>query len=187
MKFDELMAQMAIAERLKCATRHSWTSDGRRESVAEHSWSLMILAYYVKDAFPEICFDRLLQMCLFHDMGEAFTGDIPAFLKTSDHRKQEDLAVAHWLSDFPSSHRAELESLFREMQEQQTPEARLYKALDKMETLIQHNLADLSTWLPLEHEENLQYGKEYTDHDPYLRQLRAVICDISRKKIAADL
>ena len=186
MNFNELMEQMAIAERLKCDLRHSWTSDGRRESVAEHSWSLMMLAFYVKDAFPEVNHNRVLQMCLFHDMGEAFTGDIPAFWKTDSDRVLEDNAVSRWLSSFPDSHREELQALFSEMQALQTKEARLYKALDKMETLIQHNLADISTWLPLEYEKNLEYGKEYTDSDPYLFQLRQVICEKSKTKIAAN-
>jgi len=186
MKFDELFRQMTIAERLKCATRHSWTSDGRRESVAEHSWALMILAYYVKDAFPAVNMNRVMEMCLFHDMGEAFTGDIPAFEKTASDRENEDNAVSAWLTSLPAPHQDALRDLFEEMTALQTPEAKLYKALDKMETLIQHNQADLFTWLPLEYIQNLEYGKEYTDSDPYLRALRAAICDISIKKIAAE-
>ena len=70
---------MAVAERLKCSLRHSWTSSGRQESVAEHSWRLALLAALVSDAFPGLDRERLLLLCLFHDIGEAFTGDIPAF------------------------------------------------------------------------------------------------------------
>lgn len=40
-------------EKLKCITRHSWTSEGRKESVAEHSWRLAIMIYLLRDeSFP---------------------------------------------------------------------------------------------------------------------------------------
>ena len=68
---------MAVAERLKCSLRHSWTSSGRQESVAEHSWRLALLAALVSDEFPGLDREKLLLLCLFHDIGEAFTGDIP--------------------------------------------------------------------------------------------------------------
>ena len=70
---------LSIAEKMKCNTRHSYTSSGRHESVAEHSWRLALMAYLVKDEFPDADIDKVIRMCLFHDMGEAVTGDIPAF------------------------------------------------------------------------------------------------------------
>lgn len=80
---------LAVAEKLKCNTRHSWTSTGRHESVAEHSWRLALMAYLVRDEFPELDMDRVIQMCLFHDMGEAVTGDIPAFEKSQADEETE--------------------------------------------------------------------------------------------------
>lgn len=44
MRPERLFEILAVAERLKCNTRHSWTSTGRRESVAEHSWRLALMA-----------------------------------------------------------------------------------------------------------------------------------------------
>ncbi len=48
------------------------------------------------------------------------------------------------------------------MKERKTTEAKLYKALDKMEVVIQHNEADISTWLPLEYDLQLTYGEKET-------------------------
>ena len=45
-----LLDFLARAEKLKCNTRHSWTSSDRHESVAEHSWRLVLMAYLMKDA-----------------------------------------------------------------------------------------------------------------------------------------
>ena len=83
MKPEELLDILSVAEKLKCNTRHSDTSSGRRESVAEHSWRLALMAMLVGPEFPEADRDRVIRMCLIHDLGEAFTGDIPAFDKTA--------------------------------------------------------------------------------------------------------
>ena len=169
-------------EPMKYNTRHSWTSAGRRESVAEHSWRLALMAYLVKDEFPEADSGKLILMCLCHDLGEAVTGDIPAFSKTDSHRNQEKDAIRNLLDYLPQPYCGELKALFAEMEEQKTLEARIYKALDALECLIQHNEADLSTWLPLEHQLNLTYGDERTAFSPYLKALRQMIRQDSLEK-----
>lgn len=174
---------LSIAEKLKCNTRHSYTSSGRPESVAEHSWRLALMAYLIRDEFPEVNIDRVIQMCLFHDMGEAVTGDIPCFEKTREDETVEDRAVASLLEQLPMPYRQTVEQLFLEMQELKTPEAKLYKALDKLEALIQHNEADISTWIPLEYELQMTYGTEECDFSEYLRKLRDVVREDSALKI----
>ena len=174
---------MAVAERLKCSLRHSWTSSGRQESVAEHSWRLALLAALVSDVFPGLDRERLLLLCLFHDIGEAFTGDIPAFEKTAAHEAAEQSAVETWLASLPDGVRPWLSDLWREFEAQESREARLAKALDKMETLIQHNEASIDTWLPVEYELNFTYGQAQTDVDPYLSALRAAVNQVTREKI----
>ena len=177
MDINRLLDIMAVAERMKCSTRHSWTSSGRHESVAEHSWRLCLMAYFVRDEFPELDMDRVLEMCLFHDIGEAFTGDIPAFEKTADNEQTEAAAVRGFVDSLPEYYRLRLGPLFREMEQLATPEARLYKALDKMEAIIQHNEAGAETWLPLEYELNLTYGVKESACSPYLERLRRRLID----------
>ena len=75
-------------------TRHCYTSSGRRESVAEHSWRISLMAMLLTKEFPEADMDKVIRMCLIHDMGEAFTGDIPTFEKTNaDTRRRYSSAV----------------------------------------------------------------------------------------------
>ena len=114
---------------------------------------------------------------------EAFTGDIPAFSKTETHEEIERAAIAGWLAALPAPFSQRLTALFAEFEAQETQEARLCKALDKMETLIQHNEALLSTWLPLEYQLNFTYGQAQTDGDPYLEGLRAAVNQATREKI----
>lgn len=179
----ELINFMSIAEKLKCNTRHSWTSTNRHESVAEHSWRLSLMAYFIQDEFPEADINKVILMCIFHDLGEAITGDIPAFNKTKTDEEIEDKEITQLINTLPVGYREKLSALFQEMNELQTLEARIYKALDKMETLVQHNEADISTWLPLEYKLNLEYGEEAVSFSSYMKELRNEICNDSLKKM----
>ena len=90
MEVRALLDVLQIAERLKDELRHCETSRGRRESVAEHSWRLALLAFFMKDEFPALDMDKVIKMCLIHDLGECFTGDIPTFLKSAKDEKKEE-------------------------------------------------------------------------------------------------
>ena len=159
-------------EKLKCNTRHSWTSSGRQESVAEHSWRLAVMAMLCADEYPELDMSKVIKMCLIHDFGEAITGDIPAFLKTNQNEIDEDNAVVKLLSELPDDFRDELQSLFDEMNARKTSEAKMFKSLDNLEALISHNEADISTWLPREYEENLTYGQKNCEWSEWTKKLR---------------
>lgn len=79
MEVKELLNALIIAEKLKDTTRHCYTSKGRHESVAEHSWMMTVMAFFMKNEFPNADMNKVIQMCIIHDLGECFTGDIPAF------------------------------------------------------------------------------------------------------------
>ena len=177
---------LKVAERLKCNTRHSYTSSGRHESVAEHSWRLTMMAYFMQDEFPEADIDKVIKMCMFHDIGEAITGDIPAFEKTSADSDHENNVLDKLLDTLPQPYRTELKELFAEMEALETLEAKIYKALDKLEALIQHNEADLSTWIPLEYDLQMTYGTEECSFSEYMKNLRDMVREDSRKKAGMD-
>lgn len=179
-KFIELMS---IAEKLKNNTRHSWTSSGRHESVAEHSWRISLMAYFVKDEFPDADINKVILMCLCHDLGEAITGDIPSFIKTKKDETVESNAVSQLLNKLPQPYQSELSTLFAEMDAQQSLESKIYKALDKMEAVIQHNEADLSTWIPLERELNLTYGTKEVEFSSYMKELKQELNKNSLQKL----
>ena len=101
MKPEKLIEVLSVAERLKDAVRHSYTSGGRRESVAEHSWRITLMAYFVSDEFPEADLLKIMKMCLIHDLGEAFTGDIPAFEKTDKDSEKEADVLGEWVKTLP--------------------------------------------------------------------------------------
>lgn len=179
----KLLELLHTAEKLKDTTRHCDTSGGRRESVAEHSWRLALMGFWVADEFPELDGNKVVKMCLIHDLGEAFTGDIPVFLKTEADSCREDQILDQWVKSMPSPLREEMDSLYQEMNALQTPEAKLYKALDGLEALIQHNESDISSWEDHEYNLQLTYAMDRVQFSPFLTALREEIRQDSLKKI----
>ena len=114
------------------------------------------------------------------------TGDIPAFEKTKADEQVEKKAVAGLFDTLPEPYHTELTQLFAEMGERKTPEAKLYKALDKLEALIQHNEAKLSTWLPLEYDLQMTYGSKECSFCTYMEHLRETVREDSRGKIRKE-
>ena len=96
MNAREYLEILHIAEKLKDTPRHCTTSNGRVESVAEHSWRISLMAFLLRHEFPDANIDKVVDMCLIHDLGECFTGDIPTFLKTDSNRKTEDNLIGEF-------------------------------------------------------------------------------------------
>ena len=183
MKVRELLDALQIAERLKDATRHCYTKNGRHESVAEHSWMMTLMAYFMKDEFPEVDMDKVVQMCMIHDLGECFTGDIPTFDKTKAHEENEESLLYRWVRTLPENYANEMIALYEEMAERKTIESKIYKAIDGLEALIQHNISDLSTWIPKEYELNKTYADDKVAFSEYLTELREEIRKDTMEKI----
>lgn len=186
MEIKELICFVRQIEKLKCNTRHSWTTSGRKESVAEHSFMLAVMAYLTKDAFPTADMNKVILMCLLHDFGEAVTGDIPAFEKNANHEIEEEKAIEMLLSELPTAQREEMLSLFREMKEMETLEAKICKGLDRMEAVLQHNEASIETWLPLEYDLQLAYGEKEVAFSPYLTELKKQLNEDTKRKIEME-
>ena len=184
MQPTELLNILHTAEKLKDTTRHCDTSGGRRESVAEHSWRIALMAFFLRDEFPRLDMDKVLQMCLIHDLGECFTGDIPSFEKTAADTAREDGLLARWVAGLPQPYCRDMAALYAEMDALETPEAKLYKALDKLEAVISHNESPLDTWLPLEYDLNLTYANDNVAFSPYLTALRQAVRQETEEKVA---
>lgn len=172
-------------EKLKCRTRHSFTTNGRQESVADHTCRLALMALLCADNYPELDMNRVIRMCLVHDLGEAVTGDIPSFEKTDADERTEREAIADLLGALPEPTRSDWQALFAEMEARTTPGAKLWKALDNMEAVLSHNEADLSTWIPLEYSLNLTYGEENAAFSPFTAALRQELRADTERKLDA--
>ena len=172
-QLDGVLEFLREAERLKTVTRSGWTSQGQRESVAEHTWRLCLMAMLLYGDAPHVDLARLLRMCLVHDLGEALGGDVPAPQQQASAPKagQERADLVRLTQPLPESLREEILTLWDEYEAAATAEARIAKGLDKLETILQHtqgrNPADF------DYAFNLDYGRRYTAGDPLLEALRA--------------
>ena len=186
MEAREFLEILHVAERLKDTPRHCTTSQGRTESVAEHSWRISLMAFLLRSEFPDLDMDKVTRMCLIHDLGECFTGDIPTFLKTDTDRETEDSLLDRWVRNLPEPLSREMSALYREMDAQQTGEAKLYKALDKLEALIQHNESPLDTWSENEFDLNKRYAFDAVAFSDWLTALRNEILFDTLEKIQKE-
>ena len=167
MNSRELLNALSVAERLKDTTRHCYTSKGRHESVAEHSWMMTLMAFFMRDEFPDVDMDKVIRMCIIHDLGECFTGDIPTFDKKQVHEDIEENLLFNWIDTLPSYYAEEMKALYN----------------DSLEALIQHNASDLSTWIPKEYKLNLTYADDRVSFSEYLTTLRQAIREDTLAKI----
>lgn len=179
----KLLKILNVAEKLKCNTRHCYTSSGRHESVAEHCWRTALMAMLLETEFPQADMNKVIKMILIHDLGEAFTGDIPCFNKTSKDEANESNVLYDWVKTFPEPEQKQWLELYAEMNALETQEAKIYKALDKMEAVIQHDESDISTWIPLEYELQFKYGLENVQFSDYMKNLKTEIDKITKSKI----
>ncbi len=172
---------LRAAEALKHTPRSGYTTTGERESVAAHTWRLCLMALVLEDAFAGVDMVRLLKLCVVHDLGEAIGGDIPAPQqgasgKGADERRDLLLLVA----PLPEGVRAEIVALWDEYEAATTMEARLAKALDKLETILQHNQGQNPP--DFDYRFNLTYGQRYTTGHPTIEALRALLDDETEQR-----
>ena len=179
----EFLEILHVAERLKDTPRHCTTTNRRTESVAEHSWRVSLMAFLLKGEFPGADMDKVVKMCLIHDLGECFTGDIPTFVKTDGDRAVEDSLLGRWVASLPRAVSEDMAALYREMDAQETTEAKIYKSLDKLEALIQHNESPLDTWSDNEYDLNKVYAFDTVAFSPWLTGLRKEILKDTLEKI----
>jgi putative hydrolase of HD superfamily len=176
MQTDELegvLTFLRAAERLKTVTRSGWTSAGQPESVAEHTWRLCLMAMVLYGRTDAVDLAKLLKMCLIHDLGEAIGGDVPAPAQQAGVNKadRERADLLELIAPLPPAAQREIIELWDDYEAAVSPEARVAKGLDKLETILQHTQGDNPA--DFDYAFNLAYGQRYTAADPLLAALRA--------------
>ena len=145
------------------------------------------MAFLLKDEFPTADIDKVISMCLIHDLGECFTGDIPTFIKTDQNRNIEDSLLSQWVNTLPESISRRMTKLYKEMNQQETLESKIYKALDKLEAVIQHNESPIDTWSENEYELNQTYAFDVVQFSSWLTSLRKEILADTLHKIDSEI
>lgn len=164
-KLEEVLDFTHFTEKLKTELRHSWTSTGRQESVADHSWRLCVLLI-VCAPHIEIEFDLLkaIKIALFHDIGESLIGDahyldITENKITMDKRFELESKAVKTISNMLKTENTRIYDLWVEFEGRDSIEGQIVSFLDRLEVCIQHIEADISTWT----EQEITSIREYFD------------------------
>jgi putative hydrolase of HD superfamily len=142
------MLQILIElQRLKNLDRTGWTLRGlapRTESVAAHSFGVGVTAMMLTDELAaqgiKIDSERVLRMSLLHDWAEARIGDMP---KTATHyfgseqRKRAESAAFEDMVEGLAAGGDLYRELFKDYEERDSLEARLVKAADVIDLLVE--------------------------------------------------
>lgn len=180
------------AEKLKFELRHSFTSSGRQESVAEHTWRMALMALLLESKLDKkVNFEKLIKMIVIHDIVEIEAGDVPVphmvgneKLKR-DKKEKEQKAIENIRTNLGDPLGYELYDLWQEFEAAESYEAKVALALDKLEVQIQHNEADIATWEPIEY--RLVYSRDqYVRFDSCLTSIKNLIVAESEEKIRAQ-
>jgi putative hydrolase of HD superfamily len=130
---------------LKDLKRTGWVDRGVRdpESVADHSFTLAILAYVYSKKLG-LDSDKAVRMALIHDICEVYSGDIANRVRDEDQivpdskkRELEREGTKKIVSLLPNDLAKEIFSLWEDFEYGKSEEARLVKDLDKLEMCIQ--------------------------------------------------
>jgi putative hydrolase of HD superfamily len=180
------------AERLKTVTRSAYTTTCKQESVAEHTWRVALMAALLGPQFPDVDQHRLIRMCLIHDLGEAIGGDIPApeqarrraAGETEGKSAAERRDLETLVAPLPTGLRDDLIALWDEYEAAVTPTARVAKALDKLETILQHTQGDNPP--SFDYRFNLDYGRQHTNEPPLIATLRKLLDQATEDRAVAS-
>ena len=180
---DQVIRFIKEIENLKSVTRTAWTKTGRRESTAEHSWRLAMLLMVLREDFKDLDIDKAIRMSLVHDLGELYDGDISAKLQNDNDNKadMEEKAMRRMLTILPENLAENIYDLWKEYNECSTKEAKLVKAMDKLETIVQHNQGENPE--DFDYEFNLQYGKQYFMDNEILEYMRYIIDEDTKESV----
>jgi putative hydrolase of HD superfamily len=202
-QITSILKVLNLAERLKFELRHSYTSGGRQESVAEHTWRMALMAVLIEPLLQQkVDPARLLKMIIIHDLVEAEARDISALdvLRNPEIKAQkiekEKQAIENLRLALKETNGQEIYDLFYEFEDKETYEAKVANALDKLEVQLQHNHADFSTWEEIEYdmcymmdkhvlfdETLIELKKQIEEAAEQKMQLAGVDTDVVRKRV----
>jgi putative hydrolase of HD superfamily len=123
-------------------------------------------------------------MLAVHDIAEINAGDHHAWRpKLKNKTKLERTGLKKLVKNLPQKQQKEILSLWEEYEAKKTPEAKFAKAVDKLETIDQHNLADIKTWNKKEYSYNFDHGQEEVKYSKTLQAIKDLIDKETKLKI----
>ena len=166
-----------VIGQLKTLKRTGWVNHGipLPESVADHMYRMSMLGFLITDA--EVNKDRLIKICLCHDLAEAVVGDITPHdgVSKEDKRRLEEEALKSIIGGLEHDTIAgEIMDLWLEYEEGTSRDAQVARNLDKFEMIVQADEYERAN--PGKHlDQFFESTRDYFDHPEvaaWARELR---------------
>lgn len=180
------------AEKLKTELRHATRSDSQRESVADHSWRLILFLILVAPKLTlKIDLLKAMKMAAIHDITEIDAKDIPALehinnKKISDKKKKDEKRAIEKIKKKLAKNGQEIYDLWQEFEDSKTNEAKLVKALDQLEGELQF-LQDPVREFKQEEQASivllLERTTKFCKIDPFLEKLDKISLNDRKKRV----
>lgn len=151
----EIVDFLKIAERLECEYRLTRMSDNNQQAVASHSWNMAMMAVAMEPYFTrKYDMEKVLKLCVLHDLPEAIAHDVPLHQQDDACRMEKSMQEACAVRKIMDMiQNPDVEDCFDEYEKRVSPESKLVKALDRLDTTVQHLCA-----------KDLKYVGEYNDN-----------------------
>ena len=181
-KIKDILTFLRRSKNLESVERYGSSLRDKKNTVAEHSWRLGLMALVIGTECKErVDTNRALVLALLHDIAEAKTGDIDAYEQilagkqlVEDKSKMEESAVHEMTDDLPFGDW--IYSLWREYEDQVTVESKFVKALDRIEGFLHISEGGVEVYIPKEFHADyankaVEAFDEATYHFPELKDL----------------
>lgn len=187
---QKILEFLHFSEGLKNELRNGRTSKEKQESVAEHTWrvALMVLLFS-RFLDQKICLEKALKIAIVHDLAELITGDKPYFIYEGQEAAQIDKlaqeldAMRNIGNLLPGESGRELIELWEEYENGESYEAKVVKAIDKIEAQVQHNEMSYSHWNDYDRKFAPNRLDRYCNFDSFLMKIKDLVQQESLQKI----
>jgi putative hydrolase of HD superfamily len=173
---SDLAELFRTALKLKTIYRQGWIDKlGMKhpESVADHSYSMTLMAMVLSD-LKKLDTEKMLKMSILHDLAETTTGDlVPGRKSKTQKEKLENAAIKKILQNLPKQQNGKYWKIWQEYKNNKSKEARLLHQIDKLEMAFQAN-----------HYENLGFSKKQIA--PFLKSAEEQISDPVLRTLLSD-
>ncbi len=131
------------AANLKKIYRRGWIdklSLDTPESVADHSYSMAVISMVISD-LGNYNSEKIIKMVLLHDIAESKIGDYtPEQLSKEKKTEIENNAFNEIIKKLPDLIKSQYLQIWKEYQENTSPESKLVHHIDKLEMALQANI-----------------------------------------------
>jgi len=182
---QDILSFLHESESVKKELRHSWLSNSRQESVAEHTRRMSLMAIVIAPELNhELDMSLVMKYIAIHDLSEWYVWDVPAQHKKRNHKELEYKAMEELRKNYKNSQGIQSICDMRfEYEKKNSIEAKFVNALDKLEVRIQHNEANIDTWTHVEYVRSQYAADKHCSYNDFISSFNALIKKESENKI----